>query len=475
MKEKIDLPKKVGYLIVIYIIAMILSIYYAQNVLLIIPTFIEIGIVLLYIAKDIRKAFFFHLLFIILSFDVTTGLGNDAILYSYYKLKLIGPIGINQIIGLIIFVLVYKRYPLVKNNSILYHSYKIFIYLMLSGSIIGFFGIIFCQYNLLAFRTPLIYIVTAIIYTGILLRIYTYEYSKLFLINGISMLIAAPIATAVCFNLLGVSFKYGTEDAFIYHEIYILAPSLLIALLQLKRYKLIVIFSLLCYCYNLYVGGRGVHFMVLAVACIIFIFMIYTTSSNRFIKISLPIIIFGIFTVIVNVASSASQLAVNKFTEMTSIINIIVGEEDLLKRIQYISESPLVRIGEFLNIIYEGLKKPIGLLFGYGFGGYFLDQLNIFANLTLAGAYSDTVIASGKFDSAHSVYPCALLYNGIIGLYLLLRLGIESLFKVKNCFMYMAGVILFCYTFYGNPVTLITCLFMLYTTFQFKDMKKISK
>ena len=171
---------------------------------------------------------------------------------------------------------------------------------------------------------------------------------------------------------------------------------------------------------------------------------------------------FGFVTYIIGIASSASQLAINKFTEMASLLNLFFGKGAFLVRIQAIQESPLVRIGEFLNICYQGIRNPLGLVFGLGYGGYFTDQLGIFRNLTLAGAYSSDVIASGHFNSAHTVYPCALLYNGIIGLFLLLRLGLRCLLKIKWNFLYFAGVLLFCYSFYFNPVTLISCLFVLY-------------
>lgn len=472
MESKIILPCYSKYLIFIYIVGMVLNIALAKSLMLIIPTIFEILVVLLFVLKgNLKKAAFLHLVFMVLCFDVTTGLGNDTVVYSYYKLKIIGLVGVNQIIGLLLYIIVRLRYPKIAHFGLLYKAYKVFIYLAISGTIIGVFGVCFYDYEFKAILTPLVYIISAIIYTEILLRLCSCVYLRLYYENAIYLIVAAPIACAFCFNILGVSFKYGTVDAFIYHDVYVLVPSLLIALFQVKGCRFLFLISIICYAVNLYVGGRGIHFMMMAICLVIYIYILYTSPQYKYVKLGFPFLSLGVVSYIVGKVSSASQLAVNKFTEMISLVNLINGQGAFLTRIQSIQESPLVRIGEFLNICYQGIYNPLGLMLGKGYGGYFFDYLGIFRTLTLAGAYSTEVIALGRYNSAHTVFPCALLYNGVIGLFMILRLGLLSLIRIKTCFLYFAGVALFCYSFYFNPIALVSFIFILYGSMYIESNK----
>lgn len=353
------------------------------------------------------------------------------------------------------------RYPIRNKDCLLYKCYKTFLYLALSGILVGLSGICFFGYEIGAFILPTVYIVSSIIYSELLLKLFNNNFTKTVYINVVCMITAAPIAAFICFNILGISFKYGTEDAFIYHDLYVIAPCLLIGLIQTRGLTLYFLLAMLCYSVNLYLGGRGVHFMLMALSLIILLYILYTSSGNKLIKFTFPISVLLITTYIIRISSSASQLAINKFTEMMSLTNIFFSDGTLLSRLHSISESPLVRIGEVLNIIDKGLGNPIGLIMGYGYGGYYTDSLGIFKGLTLAGAFSQKAISLGIYNTAHGMYPCSLLYNGLMGLLLLFRLGFISLKKIRFNFLYFAGFTLFCYSFYCNPVTLITCLFAL--------------
>ena len=184
MNSKIILPKYTWVLSIIYFFALSMSIVMAKSVFMLIPTVIEIIIVLFYIIRlDLRRAVFLHLLFIVLCFDVTTGLGNESVIYSYYKLKAIGLIGFNQIIGIILYLLVLLKYPKLHKNGILYQAYRVFKYLAFIGVFWGVLGICFFSYNYKGTITPCIYIINAIIYTEILLRLYNPGYLRLYLIT----------------------------------------------------------------------------------------------------------------------------------------------------------------------------------------------------------------------------------------------------------------------------------------------------
>lgn len=437
----------------------------AFGILLTIPQYC---IVLYWILKkEYRKSLFYHLLFIVLSLDSTSSLlsvnGDELVMFSYSKLKIIGPIGLNHLVGILLWICIRVKYPSIRHKqSLFYEFYKTVLFLAIGGISIGTLGLLFFNYPFAYFIKPIVYIFNAYIYTDTLLRLYNSQYTKLFYIHVIYLVIAAPIAAAFCFHILGIHSTYSTEEAFIYNDMYALSPCLLIALLQIPNKRFLIFLSLACYFLNLYAGGRGSHFVLIIAAITFFLYQLYFNEGSRFLRWTLPILVsIGIIT-LSGIFSSASHLSMIKFNEVLSLTNLFFGNEDFMNRIQNIPESPLVRISEVLNIFHNGLSNPLGLIFGKGYGGHFTDSLGLFEGLTLMGGYADDVIASGKFTTAHSVYPNALLYNGVIGLFLLIRIGIKYLKQMKYTFLTFAALLLFLYGFYFNPIMLTCCIFMLY-------------
>lgn len=463
------IPSKVYLYVGIYFFLFIWNIIFRESAVGLLITIPQYLIVLffLFIRKNYRKACFFHLLFIVLSLDGTSSLlggeGGAVVMYSYAKLKVVGSIGFNHLIGIFLWLCVKLKFPIIGyKDSLFYQSNKVISILALGGISIGIIGLGFFDYSFLYFMKPVVYICNAFLYTDILLRLYNILYVKQFYFHSIYLLIAAPIASAFCFHCLGIHSIYSTEDAFIYNEMFALSPSLLIALLQLANRKWLICFSLGCYLLNLYVGGRGSHFVLIFAALCFFLYQLYFCSGNAIMR-------FGIFVImIISVPTlsgflfSASKLSLIKLNEVLSLTNLFWGDADFMLRIRNIPESPFVRISEVLNILHNGLSNPLGLIFGNGYGGYFTDSLGLFRGLTLLGGYSDDVIVSGKFTTAHSVYPNVLLFNGIIGLYLLIGLGLKYLFKMRTTFLAFAALLLFLYSFYFNPIMLVCCIFLLY-------------
>lgn len=417
--------------------------------------------------KDYRNALFYHLLFIVLSLDSTSSLlttsGDEFAMYSYSKLKFIGPIGFNHIVGIVLWISVKVKHPTIKHKqSLFYQFYRTVVYLAIGGISIGTLGLIFFSYPFAYFIKPIVYIFNAYIYTDILLRLYDFQYTKRFYIHAIFLAIAAPITAAFCFHILGIHSTYSTEEAFIYNDMYALSPCLLIALLQIRNIKLLILLALGCYLLNLYAGGRGSHFVLMIAAVLFFLYQLYFHNSSWRLRVALPLVIIIALPFLLEIANSASKLSIVKFNQVFSLTNLLWGDGNFMERIQNIPESPLVRISEVLNIFHNGLSNPLGLICGKGYGGHFTDSLGLFEGLTLLGGYADDVIASGKFTTAHSVYPNALLYNGVIGLFLLIRIGIRYLKQMKYTFLTFAALLLFLYGFYFNPIMLTCCIFMLY-------------
>jgi hypothetical protein len=144
--------------------------------------------------------------------------------------------------------------------------------------------------------------------------------------------------------------------------------------------------------------------------------------------------------------------------------------------IYFISRSPYIRVAEFLNIFDNGMHNPFFLLFGRGYGGYFTDSLHLYySGIDLGyGDYAAENILLGKFARPHSVYPSALLANGLIGLLLLLSMGIKYLKRIKKNFLSFAAFLLFFNSFYFNPQVALTFTFILFSSeYNFKKNENI--
>ena len=103
------------------------------------------------------------------------------------------------------------------------------------------------------------------------------------------------------------------------------------------------------------------------------------------------------------------SLAANKLDEFMSLFKIFDKSSDFLA--EGVSSSPYIRIAEVLNILDNGLKNPLALMMGNGYGGFYSDSLGLFDRLDLfnAGAFNEADILTGKFTTAHSSIPNALL------------------------------------------------------------------
>ena len=126
-----------------------------------------------------------------------------------------------------------------------------------------------------------------------------------------------------------------------------------------------------------------------------------------------------------------------------------------------VSNSPATRIGEFMNFVYNNREDIFHLLFGMGYGGYFTDELKLFEGLDLSGGWSEEIIRTGRFPSAHDTFSEVPLINGVVGLFLILYIGIKIAKHMKsNSFCY-AAIPWLIFTFYFTPSLALTAIFFL--------------
>lgn len=465
--------KRMLILVIIFVVVELTNILLMGsqlNILLSVPQII--CVLYLMVKGEIKNACLAHIVFTLLSFNATSALDNELILYSYAKIKLLGPLTFSYIIGGFLWLIVVtQRSITVSKNTIFFQCYKCIKYILFSGVAIGLLGVAVFNYSLKNFIDPLVYILNVYIYCAIFVRLYDRSFLKKCYDIVIGLLIASPIVTFISFFLLGVRAEYSEFDALIINEIYRFSPCLLLLLAEKFKHKALILLSMLCYFSNTFVAGRGTDYLIIFIVILSYLYILNFTSRGKtyshykFIKfVLLPssLIIMGF---VASYLLTSEGMAGNKIRQFVSLVNIFSISDLDANGMETIGRSPFIRVAEFANIIYEGIQQPHFGLLGKGYGGTYMDSLNLLGgvNLTLGG-FSEEIVASGRFPNAHFALPNILLYNGLIGMVYIMRIAWLYIRKIPISPLAISGIIFFLFNFYFNPLLGITSIFILFST-----------
>ncbi len=408
--------------------------------------------------KDFRTALLLHAVFIAACVSGGIVIEEGVSPFLYTKMSLYGPFTFNFIILIVLWLLVQGKTNPVSKDSILLKTRNTIFYLLVLASIIGLVGCIFVDfYDWKFWMSRILFVGEVYLFIDIFLHLYTDRLSKLFAVVALCMIAAAPVASFVSFSVFDVYTFYGFELIPLYNPIFALTPCLIIAIFQLDSFnlKVISIIGLVFYVLHSLILSRGSQFLDIFVALVLLGYLVYFKKSKSFqlksLKILLPVLIIGVVPFAIGAFTSGSDVSMKKFEQFTSLFTLFSSSGGgLTLSLDELGSSPYVRVAELANIINEGLHDFLALIFGKGFGGYYTDELGLFAGLDLSrGAFSyDAALQSGRFYNAHSAIPNLLLYNGLIGLFLMLRLAFYYLRRVDRSFLVFAAFVLFVQTFY---------------------------
>lgn len=447
----------------------LINIVFMKSDALLAITLPEYLLVLYFILKnEYQKALYWHIVFTVACVNAGTVILEGSL--SYAKIKLVGPLTLNYILLGIMWLLVRHLPVRVERDSLLLKSRNLFELFIIIGGLVGCFGfVVDGNYMIRYFIEILLYVVIAFLYVDMLIRLYSEKMSKLFAVSTLCMITASTAAVLFSFYVFGVITEYSVDESFINNPIYYISPCLLIAFFQVKDFqlKLISLSGIIFYGVGSVIISRGSTFLTTFVAITLLIYIVYF-KRNKFqgrltIKIILPaILIIGIPSLI-GVIISSGTVSNTKFEQFTSLIRLFDFSTSLPSRLTDVDRSPYIRIAEVLDVIDNGINNIIALIIGKGYGGYYTDSLNLFSGIDLSnGAFPYEMIKVGRFYKGHSVYPTALLYNGMIGLVLLLRLGLMYLKNIDKTFLVFSGFMLFMYGFYFDPVALVSNIMALF-------------
>ena len=445
----------------------------SANVLL---TIIQILVVLYYILSNkIDNAVLWHVVFCLTGFDATSG-STELQLYSYPEIKLVGPITLSYIILGLIWLKVYNFKVLEQTKkTLIYKLRNVLKFFLIYGTVIGLVGLLLFSYRFSDFILPFIYSFTGFLYLDIFTKIYDYKLLAKFYDYALCVIISSPIATFISYFFLNIRATYSAFDTLIFTEPYILASVLILTIIYEQKYRLLTLGSLVAFFLTLFEGGRGGHFVILFFSIAVLFYLIYfdrQISKNKIasvLRVIIPIIGVLGFSYL-GIMLSKDYLASIKLMEALSLFSVFYTSGDLYSRLSLIPASPYIRIAQVFNIIYDGINNPLGLILGNGFGGYYTDSTGLFqyTDVTMGG-FSSEVASSGRYGYAHSSIPSVLLFNGIVGLSALIKLGINYIKQIKNTPLAFIVLPFFLVSFYFNTSLYLAYVFVLFAAeYKFK-------
>lgn len=432
------------------------------NLLITIP---QLFIVIYYIVTGkTNKAIFWHFIFFITSFTYSfdlEGVKNELTSYNYAKLKFFGSIGYSHIISLfLMFIVNVENKKKIIKEGLYYDLYKLLIFFIISGFGIGLINLLIGDYYLEGLKIYGSYILIIFIHADILMKANNRLLRKYFTDIMIPLLTIVSIVNFIIhliypefFDLAGIS----------------LFSALLLPALLFQKKTRINLIGLFFVVYNMVLyrsSGKELIFLLI----IILMTIILSFDKNikktyplrtKFIRVTLMIILISIPTIYLFLFNtySGSSLIVSKFAQVESLGDFILFQGS----IQNIATSPYVRVTSLLNILHEGILNPFQLLFGKGYGGYFQDNLQYFSNLDLTqGGFSDKAILSGDFYTGHDALVTVPMFNGIVGLYLLLKIVWKSIRFSKRNYLILSAIPFLLLVFYFDTLIGVSGVLLFY-------------
>lgn len=405
------------------VVVNILSIVSVANLLVTLPQYCLV--LYLLFAGKVKESVLFHFTFCMLGLSAQGTLGMmesmDFRLYNYAGLKLVGPVRASYMMNILYVLFLMRKKDKLPAQSLFCKLFKIVSYLCISAIIIGVFGLLVNKYySSEAFVDRSVYAFVLLSTMFILKKVADTDFLRSAYYFTIASIMSGITASFICYITGDVVSHYSVYDIAYMADVTMLALVLVIGIPYIKQrgllwLSLIMLGGLMVSS----LGGKGafgIAFSILALGYLIF-FDSSTKQSlknkNRFLRPAVIILTIGAVFYILRHFTTESMAGY----KMVSAMSMFSGNLDSMSR------SPYIRIASLLNILNDGLSNPLALLFGNGYGGYFEDNLHLFAGIDLSnGAFKDDVIASGKFTYGHDAIVTVPLFNGLIGLYLIIKI-----------------------------------------------------
>lgn len=414
---------KFYFLFTIIVVVNIMTITSISTILVTLPEYIIV--LYLFVKGDIKSSVLLHLVFISLSLsaEATLGMmeGEAFSLYNYAGIKLVGPVRASYALNIIYCLALLRSPHLIRREMLFYKLYKTMLYLGCTAMIIGLIGfLINPYYSIDGFLTYGIYAFVVVTTMFILMRVADYKFITAAYHLVIIAIMSGIAGSFFCYITGSVVSHYSVYDVAYLADISFIALALIVGIPYIRPRGLLWL-SLLLYGILILTALGGKTVFGLAFCIVVLIYLLFF-DKNTIIKIERTNKLLR--PMVIMAAIAATLYVVRHFTSDSMAAFKLASAASMFSgNLEDISESPYIRIASLINILYEGLSNPFVLLFGNGYGGYFEDKLGLFAGLDLTvGAWKENVVATGRFPSGHDTMVTVPLFNGLIGLFLVIKI-----------------------------------------------------
>ena len=419
-----------------------------------------IVVVLLVLFKKKSHAIIWHFLFVLTCISANTAFEveglDDTVMYSYSRLKVIGPIGLSYVISIFLLLISWRPWGSFR-STLFYELFKTFRLLLIGGIVIGFIGLAISDYFLDSFISYGVYMGMVLVNMACLINIHSDKTIGIIRMYILPLLVGATIAAVVGFAL-GVSTGYGGIANLILMPDITYFGIIMLLLLPSSSNKILTIIAIICFVATLIfqLSGKGVFINGLG-----FILLLYQVLSSKRIHIWGKSVVIVLLVGVISIAISNISLGDLSLVKIEQAKSLFVNGGDL----DDVASSPKVRVATTMNLIDEGLRNPFFLLFGHGYGGYFQDGLGLMKGMDLTnGGWPPEIVAKGKFPSAHDTFSTVPLLNGFLGLIMLIIISLKYMRRsLKNPYAY-AVVPWVLLTFYFNIQTAMAGMLFLFAS-----------
>lgn len=421
--------------------------------------------------KKLNEAIFFHLTFVCTSLAPTTAFDlqeSASIICSYARVK-IGPICLFYLISIYIYLISLNKKDKLDHGTLFCKLYKALLFLAITGFLLGSYGFLFLEhYEISAVLLYGTYIFIVLLNMKILINNNNSILLSLFYKNLPPIIGSAILATVFSYYILGISSTYGVLDMVLQPDIVYFGIIFLMGFYKSEHKKYVLSVSILYILINLF-SATGHNIIIIAIGLFYFIFYtyfsreLYNNNIRSIVKFRKLFLVFFPLTVVCILAfADMGTLFLIKLQNVFSLFSPNVDEIDT---------SPYVRIATTMNIFDNNKTNPIGLLFGQGFGGYFTDNLGLFAGLNLSdGGWPDLDVRTGRYTRGHDTFATVPLLNGFLGFGILLYMCYKYAVFAKRSYMAYAIFPWILFTFYFNIIYGIIGLCFLYAA-EYENLK----
>ncbi|MDM8336361.1 hypothetical protein [Mediterranea massiliensis] len=436
------------------------------GLLLTLPQYLFVSYYLL--KQNFVEAYKWHLIFSLtclsVPFSSLTDPGLNYTLYNYSKIKLVGPVSLSLLMSCFILfgVLINKR-KIIFSANLFSRLHKLMLWFCVYGVGMGVIGLFFMNYNLEKFFPFSMYVIPILINSFTFLAINSDKFKLKMLLTMLNLLVSSPLASLLCI-LTGFYATYSSDKIIPQNELGYYSALLIFSIFYMKNYFLPLFAGILSYIYMFNGGSGGKGIIINILFLVFFLFMLFKNNNviyRRRIKIARTIVIsffvlgFTSLSLFIN-----NSLFLWKMYNVVSLFNIFQG----MDAVDLIPNSPRIRLISLIDILYPWNENPLKVLLGTGYGGYFTDHINGFANCDLSHAFSQYEISTGRFSRPHDTFAAVPLVNGVLGLWCLLRLSFLYIKKYKSNFLSLASIPWLILTFYYNSQYALVGLILLYVS-----------